>query len=91
MKTITSVEAQNHFGELLDSAQRGPITITRRGRPVAVILSARDMEEMTAVRERRARASAELDKLFTETDANLTDAAKTPTDEDIQRLVDEAH
>jgi prevent-host-death family protein len=39
MKTVTSVEAQNHFGELLDKAQREPISITRRGRPVAYIVS----------------------------------------------------
>ena len=31
MRTMTSVEAQNRFGELLDTAQREPITITRRG------------------------------------------------------------
>lgn len=39
MKTVSSVEAQNHFGELLDNAQREPISITRRGRPVAYIVS----------------------------------------------------
>ena len=39
MKTVSSVEAQNHFGELLDNAQREPISITRRGRPVAFIVS----------------------------------------------------
>ncbi len=39
MRTVTSVEAQNHFGELLDNAQREPSSITRRGRPVAYVLS----------------------------------------------------
>lgn len=39
MKTMTSVEAQNHFGLLLDTAQREPVTITRRGRPVAYLFS----------------------------------------------------
>lgn len=39
MKIISSVEAQNHFGELLDNAQREPISITRRGRQVAYIVS----------------------------------------------------
>ena len=37
MITMTSVEAQNHFGALLDSAQREPVTITRRGRTVAYL------------------------------------------------------
>lgn len=39
MRTMTSVEAQNHFGLLLDTAQREPVTITRRGRPVAYLFS----------------------------------------------------
>jgi len=38
MRTMTSVEAQNRFGELLDAAQREPVTITRRGRAVAFVL-----------------------------------------------------
>ena len=39
MITMTSVEAQNHFGILLDTARREPVTITRRGRPVACLVS----------------------------------------------------
>jgi prevent-host-death family protein len=49
MRTVTSVEAQNHFGELLDNAQREPITITRRGRPVAYIVSKEAYHDMTGV------------------------------------------
>jgi len=47
MKTMTSAEAQNHFGLLLDSAQREPITITRRGRPVAYLFSPQEYEALT--------------------------------------------
>ena len=39
MITITSLDAQSRFGELLDTAQREPVLITRRGRPVSVMLS----------------------------------------------------
>lgn len=39
MITITAVEAQNRFGQLLDAAQREPITITRHGRPVAMLMA----------------------------------------------------
>lgn len=46
MKTMTSAEAQNHFGAMLDAAQREPVTITRRGRPVALLVSP---EEFTAL------------------------------------------
>jgi len=44
---MTSVEAQNHFGELLDAAQREPVTITRRGRPVAFVVSQQEYEALT--------------------------------------------
>ena len=39
MRTMTSLDAQNHFGELIDTSQREPVLITRRGRPVSVMLS----------------------------------------------------
>ena len=47
MRTMTSVEAQNHFGMLLDTAQREPVTITRRGRPVAYMLSPQEFEALS--------------------------------------------
>jgi prevent-host-death family protein len=47
MRTISSVEAQNRFGELLDSAQREPISITRRGRPIAFVLSPHEYEALS--------------------------------------------
>jgi prevent-host-death family protein len=39
MRTMTSLEAQNHFGEMIDTSQREPVLITRRGRPVSVVIS----------------------------------------------------
>jgi prevent-host-death family protein len=39
MLTMTSLEAQNHFGEMIDSSQREPVLITRRGRPVSLVIS----------------------------------------------------
>lgn len=36
---MTSLEAQNHFGEMIDTSQREPVLITRRGRPVSVVFS----------------------------------------------------
>ncbi len=53
MLTITSVEAQNRFGQLLDSAQREPIAITRRGRPAAYIISPQEMNELQEARRAR--------------------------------------
>jgi prevent-host-death family protein len=53
MQTLSSVEAQNRFGQLLDAAQRQPVGITRRGRPVAFIVSAQEMEELLEARRQR--------------------------------------
>lgn len=42
MLTMTSLVAQNQFGTLIDTSQRQPVTVTRRGRPVAVVQSYED-------------------------------------------------
>lgn len=57
MITITSVEAQNRFGELIDRSQREPIEITRRGRTVAYVVSEHDMAELESVKKRREEAA----------------------------------
>ena len=38
VKTISSKDAQNSFGAFLDSAQREAVVVTRRNRPVGVML-----------------------------------------------------
>jgi prevent-host-death family protein len=47
MKIVSSVVAQNRFGELLDNAQREPITITRHGRTVAHLVSDETYRSLT--------------------------------------------
>ena len=42
MKKIASTKAKSNFGELLDTAQREPVTIEKQGRPVAVVVSIED-------------------------------------------------
>lgn len=44
MKTFTALEAKNRFGQLIDAAQREPVTVTRQGRPSVVILSAEEYQ-----------------------------------------------
>jgi prevent-host-death family protein len=39
MVSMPSTEAKTHFGALLDMAQRNPVTIEKKGRPVAVMIS----------------------------------------------------
>ena len=47
MLTMTSLAAQNQFGTLIDTSQRQPVAVTRRGRPVAVVLSYEDYKAVT--------------------------------------------
>ena len=44
MITIPSTEAKTRFGALLDTAQRAPVTIEKKGRPVAVLISEAEYE-----------------------------------------------
>lgn len=52
MITVTSVEAQNRFGELIDRSQREPVAITRRGRTVAYVVSEYEMRELAVLKRR---------------------------------------
>jgi antitoxin Phd len=94
MKTMTSVEAQNRFGHLLDTAQREPVAITRHGRPAAFIVSAQEMEELLNARRKRSRAVAELEEWSAQAQGSLSpaqaEAAAALTDEDVVRLVHES-
>jgi prevent-host-death family protein len=45
--TMTSLAAQNQLGTLIDASQRQPVIVTRRGRPVAVVLSYEDYQAVT--------------------------------------------
>lgn len=45
MDTIPAAEAKTNFGALLDKAQREAVTISKNGRPVAVVMSAAAFEE----------------------------------------------
>ncbi|MDZ4252714.1 MAG: type II toxin-antitoxin system Phd/YefM family antitoxin [Sulfuritalea sp.] len=87
MITVTSVEAQNRFGQLLDTVQREPVTITRHGRTAAFIVSPQDMQDLQDARRKRSAAVKEFDAYFAKADATLTPAARELTDEDVVRMV----
>jgi antitoxin Phd len=90
MIKMTSVVAQNRFGQLLDIAQRETVAITRHGRPTAFVVSPRDMEELLSARRTRSEAVAELEAWSAEARASATPAAAGLTDEEVNRLVHEA-
>lgn len=51
MKTMSAKDAKDGFGLLLDSAQREPVSITKKGRPVAVVLSQHEYERLAALED----------------------------------------
>ena len=87
MITVTSVEAQNRFGQLLDTVQREPVTITRHGRTAALIVSPQDMQDLQDARRKRSAAVKEFEAYFAKADATLAPAARELTDEDVVRMV----
>ncbi|MFZ0632091.1 MAG: type II toxin-antitoxin system prevent-host-death family antitoxin [Acidobacteriaceae bacterium] len=90
MIRMTSVEAQNRFGQLLDTAQRETVAITRHGRPTAFVVSPREMEELLSVRRRRSKAVAELEAWSVQAKKRARPAAARLTDEEVNRMVHES-
>lgn len=87
MVTFTSAEAQNRFGQLLDTAQRETVAITRHGRPAAFLVSPQEMAELLEARRRRGKAVVELEKWTEATRKRVRPGAAALTDEQINRLV----
>jgi antitoxin Phd len=91
MLTLTSVEAQSRFGELIDRSQREPVQVTRRGRPVAYVICDQDMQVLSDLRTRREAASRWYaqyrEQLLLQPDVAAEAAALT--DADVTRLVNE--
>ncbi len=91
MLTLTSVEAQSRFGELIDRSQREPIQVTRRGRPVAYVICDQDMMVLSELKDRRERAS----RWYAQYRESLTQAQiaggalESLSDQDVTRLVNE--
>jgi prevent-host-death family protein len=79
MKTVTALEAKNRLGQVIDAAQRQPVTVTRQGRPSVVILSAEEYDR---------RQSRAWRKLLATMDATGAQAAKSGlTDAELDRLM----
>jgi len=52
MQSIAAKEAKTHFGELMDTVQREPVSIKKYGRPVAVMMSAEEYKQIKLERLR---------------------------------------
>ena len=63
-KAIPAAEAKTNFGALLEKVQREPLTISKKGRPVAVLMSIDEFETHQRLK---------LEKLRREVRAGLAD------------------
>jgi len=70
MRRISDIDAKNRFGQLLDAVQRQPVTVTKKGRPAAVMLSIQDYERMRGAA--RQRLLDTIDQMHQETAAKLS-------------------
>lgn len=57
MRTFSSADAKNHFGELIDAARLAPVAVTKYDKPFVVVMGIEEFERMKA-REVAATASS---------------------------------
>jgi prevent-host-death family protein len=89
--TVTSVDAQNRFGQLLDTVQREPVIITRHGRTAAFMVSPQDMQELQVARSSKRQTAVEAFAAWSQlAAASALPAAGALTDADVVRLVKES-
>jgi prevent-host-death family protein len=74
MKTMTASVASKEFGRYLDAAQREPVIVTKKNRPVAVTVSVQDWEELTNLRIERGLAQG-LDDIENKRFEEVSDAS----------------
>jgi prevent-host-death family protein len=48
MRSITSADAKNNFGELIDLARAAPVAVTKYDRPVVVVMAVEEFERLKA-------------------------------------------
>jgi prevent-host-death family protein len=51
MIILNASDAKREFGDVLLKAQKAPVRINKNGKPVAVVVSATEYEQLEALRE----------------------------------------
>lgn len=59
MKRIAALDAKNRFGELLMDAQREPVAVEKHGKPVAVMMSVEEFDDLRAAKLRLLKVEVE--------------------------------
>ena len=73
MKKLGAREAKNQFGQFLDAAQRSPVRVTKKSRPVGVMLSEEQYQRLLG---------AAWERLQTTVDSMRAEAAENGLTED---------
>jgi len=79
MQSLTANDAKTQFGEMLLKVQREPVQINKNGKPVAVVISMDEYQQMeevkfTLLQERAARAKLDIEN------GNLTEGEQFMSD-----------
>ncbi len=79
MQALTANDAKTQFGDMLLKAQREPVQINKNGKPVAVVISMDEYQQMeevkfTLLQERAARAKLDIEN------GNLVEGEQFMTD-----------
>lgn len=83
MQSFSAHDAKAHFGKLLDTARREPVTIEKHGRAVAVVISKEDFDDIEAMKLVRLRS--EIQKGI---DASSAGDAVEVDDRDLEQFVE---
>ncbi|MBN1009183.1 type II toxin-antitoxin system Phd/YefM family antitoxin [Amphritea pacifica] len=59
MEVLNASDAKREFGELILKAQNAPVGINKNGKPVAVVVSAREYEQLRTLQQQALKAEIE--------------------------------
>lgn len=62
MTTVTANDAKQNFGKVIDQALRGPVSVTKHGRPLVVITSNAEYEELITLKRRSSGVNCTSDR-----------------------------
>jgi prevent-host-death family protein len=88
MEIVNASDAKREFGEVLLKAQKEPVGINKNGKPVAVMVSANEYEELTTLKE--AWLKIELQKGLDDLHAGRVKTGQTVMNRQRKRITDAA-
>jgi prevent-host-death family protein len=60
MRTFSSADAKNHFGELVDAARIAPVAVTKYDKLFVVVMSADEYERLTERKSEKRPAASQV-------------------------------